>query len=91
MEVTAEQIEIVKIVSILVGIMTIFGCILGILRWFKTDTSEMIKMFTENTNKRLEMTEQRIAAIEILVIAIKEEVRDFHCKICEINQKSKQI
>lgn len=81
------MVELTQLLSVL----GLFSSILIILRWFKTDTAEMIKIFQESTDKRLESTDKRldgfdrrIEVIEKTILRMEEENKDFHKKLLEI-------
>jgi len=40
-----------------IGSFTLFASVLVILRWFKSDTHELMKVYFECTNKRLDALE----------------------------------
>ena len=74
-----------------IAVLGMFASILAILRWFKQDTAEMIKIYSESTKAYSEATDRRIAAIEKNVEAIKEDVKImaeenklFHKRLLEI-------
>ena len=62
-----------------IAVLGMFASILAILRWFKQDTADMIKIYSEATDKR-------IASIEKNVEAIREDMKDFHNRLCEIEK-----
>ena len=62
-----------------IAVLGMFASILAILRWFKQDTADMIKIYSEATDKR-------IASIEKNVEAIREDMKDFHNRLCEIER-----
>ena len=62
-----------------IAILGMFASILVILRWFKQDTTEMIKIYAEATDKRMQ-------AVEKTLEAIKQEIKDFHDRLCEIER-----
>jgi hypothetical protein len=77
------------------GILGMFTSILIILRWFKQDTAEMIKIYSESTDKklkdtdrRLEAMDRRLDAMDRNIDAIKFEMKDFHNRLIEA-QKTK--
>ena len=72
-----------------IGILGMFASILVILRWFKQDTTEMMKIYSEATDIRLAAMDKVIAEIKDDVKAIKEDVRDFHNRLCAIEEKNK--
>jgi hypothetical protein len=73
----------------IIAVLGMFASILAILRWFKQDTAEMIKIYAESTQKILASTDKRIEAIEKNVEAIKTEMKDFHDRLCEIERNRK--
>lgn len=64
------SLEIVRIIASIVTPFVMFGTVVLILRRFKTDTVDMMKIYDEATDAKIE--------------AIREDVRDFHKTLCEI-------
>lgn len=79
---TTEAISTTQLISIL----GMFASILAILRWFKIDTAEMIKIYADSTTAQIEAIREDVKSIQTDVKAIQAEVRDFHQKLCEIQQ-----
>ncbi len=77
MEINELSIEIAKIISGIAAPFAMFGTVVLILRWFKQDTADMIKIYSESTDKK-------IASIEKNVEAIREDMKDFHRRLLEI-------
>ena len=65
-----------------IAVLGMFASILAILRWFKQDTAEMIKIYAESTEKRIQSMEKNIDAI-------REEMKDFHNRLCAIEERRK--
>jgi hypothetical protein len=82
MEVTELSVELARIIASLAAPFAMFGTVVLILRWFKTDTADMIKIYSESTKAQID-------AIKEDVKAIKEDVRDFHNRLCSIEEKNK--
>lgn len=80
MEVTELSVEVAKIVAGIAAPFAMFGTVVLILRWFKQDTSDMIKIYAEATDSKIE-------AIKEDVKAIREDVRDFHNRLCKIEEE----
>lgn len=79
METPDMSLEIARIVAGIATPFAMFGTVVLILRWFKQDTSDMIKVYAEATDKR-------VASIEKNVEAIREEMKDFHNRLCKIEE-----
>jgi hypothetical protein len=63
-----------------VAVLGTFVIILVILKWFKQDTAEMIKIYSESTKAQIE-------AIEKNVETFKTEMKDFHDRLCAIEER----
>ncbi|MCE5319406.1 MAG: hypothetical protein LLG04_18830 [Parachlamydia sp.] len=90
---TPENIELAKILGM-------FASILLILRWFKTDTAEMIKIYSEATDTRVKAIEEKVGAIEgkvetmrtetnAVLTGIREDMKMFQNKMYELESKKK--
>jgi hypothetical protein len=79
---TTEVIEIGKIVTIFGGIFAIFSAVLIILRWFKADTADMIRIFADATKAQL-------AGMDKTINEIREDTKNFHARLLEIEKNKK--
>ena len=69
-----------------IGILGMFASILVILRWFKTDTADMMKIYSESTKAQIDAIKEDVKAIKEDVKAIKDDVKDFHARLFEIER-----
>lgn len=69
-----------------IAVLGMFASILAILRWFKQDTADMIKIYAESTQKIIATTDKRIESMEKTLEAIKEDIKDFHNRLCRIEE-----
>lgn len=86
MEVSDLSVEIAKIVTGIAAPFAMFGTVVLILRWFKQDTADMIKVYAEATEKRVASVEKVVEAIKEDVKAIRTDVKDFHDRLCKIEE-----
>ena len=59
-----------------VAVLGMFTIILATIRWFKQDTAEMMKIYAESTKAQIE--------------AIKTEMKDFHGRLCAIEERHRE-
>lgn len=69
-----------------IAVLGMFASILAILRWFKQDTADMIKIYAESTDAKIEAIKVSVEAIKEDVKAIKDDVKDFHNRLCKIEE-----
>ena len=62
-----------------IAILGMFAIILSILRWFKLDTTQMIRIYFESADNRR-------AFIEKNVESIQEDVKNLRNRLCEIER-----
>lgn len=62
-----------------IAVLGMFAIILAILRWFKLDTTQMMKIY-------FEAADNRRALIEKNVESIREDVKNLHNRLCEIER-----
>lgn len=87
MEPSQISIELAKIVASIAAPFAMFGTVVLILRWFKTDTADMMKIYSEATDKRIASVEKVVEAIKEDVTAIKDDVKDFHNRLIDLEVK----
>lgn len=87
MEIGDLSAEIVKSIAGIAAPFAMFGTVVLILRWFKQDTSDMIKIYAEATDAKIDAIKEDVKAIKEDVKAIKDDVKDFHNRLCSIEEK----
>lgn len=65
-----------------IAILGMFAIILSILRWFKLDTTQMIRIYFESADNRR-------AFIEKNVESIQEDVKNLRNRLCALEEKNR--
>jgi peptidoglycan hydrolase CwlO-like protein len=86
MNISDLSAEFVKSLADIAAPFAMFGTVVLILRWFKQDTSDMIKIYSEATDAKIDAIKEDVKAIREDVRAIKDDVRDFHNRLCSIEE-----
>lgn len=81
------SLEIARIIAGIATPFAMFGTVVLILRWFKQDTSDMIKIYSVATDAKIDAIKEDVKAIKEDVKAIKDDVKDFHNRLCKIEEK----
>ena len=84
------SIELARVIASIATPFAMFCTVVLILRWFKTDTADMMKIYSESTKAQIDAIKEDVKAIKDDVKAIKEDVRDFHDRLCKIEEKNKE-
>lgn len=86
MQPTELSVEVAKIITGIAAPFAMFGTVVLVLRWFKQDTVDMIKIYSESTDAKIDAIKEDVKAIKEDVKAIKDDVKDFHNRLCKIEE-----